>query len=133
MTACEAKTQYRLKEWTERFATRTQSGLSVREWCKSNGVSVRSYYYWLRQVREYAAQSKAVLAVQPEVATEETTVRAHPEQLPAPSGWAAVAEAESPSQNSTLIVEVGGCRIAVNSETDPELLAKVCKVLVSLC
>jgi putative transposase len=128
MTVRETKTQYRLKEWTERFTARTQSGLSIKAWCESNGVSVRNYYYWLRQAREYAAQSMTALTVQPEGA-----VSAHPKQLPAPSGWAAVAEAESASPSATLTVEVGGCRVAVNSDTDPELLAKVCKVLVRLC
>jgi hypothetical protein len=33
---------------------------------------------------------------------------------------------------STLEIEVGGCHVTVNTETDPELLKKVCRILRAL-
>ncbi|GHU60636.1 hypothetical protein FACS1894171_2360 [Clostridia bacterium] len=39
---------------------------------------------------------------------------------------------ESPPTGKELTVEVGGCRISVSAETDPELLAKTVRALKSV-
>ncbi|GHU83785.1 hypothetical protein FACS1894196_4190 [Clostridia bacterium] len=125
MTAREAKKQYQLREWSKRFTARNRSGLSVRVWCEENEVSARSYYYWLRQVREYAAEVMSVAGSKSEKAL-------------VPKGWAELAPApetprlETPTVGSGLTVEVGGCRISVSAETDTELLAKTVRALKSV-
>jgi len=52
-----------------------------------------------------------------------------------PSGWAVCeVEKQVPAPKSgTLSIEIGKCRVSADSGTDPELLARVCGVLVSLC
>lgn len=35
---------------------RRESGLSNREYCRQNGIAEKTYYYWLRRLREAAAQ-----------------------------------------------------------------------------
>ena len=39
-----------LQEWTGRFAQCRSSGMTVKAWCEAQGVSIKKYYYWERQV-----------------------------------------------------------------------------------
>ena len=47
-----------LEEWQDRIYARQSSGLTVAAWCKANGVSECSYYYWLRKLRESALKEE---------------------------------------------------------------------------
>lgn len=50
-TIKEVKMQLRHKEWAEQITECQSSGLSVREWCQSKGLSSNTYYRHLRIVR----------------------------------------------------------------------------------
>jgi len=57
------------------------------------------------------------------------------QQALVPSGWAQVSVTQGPQKvaGSPLSIEIGSCRIIVDADTDLELLAKTCRMLVSLC
>ena len=40
----------RVQMWAERIAECRGSGKSVRAWCKENGISEKTYYYWQRRL-----------------------------------------------------------------------------------
>lgn len=40
----------RLAVWTQRIAEYRSSGISVKRWCRENGVSEKTYYYWQRRI-----------------------------------------------------------------------------------
>lgn len=44
----------RLAGWADVMRARKQSGLSIRGWCRENGVKEKTYYYWQRKLREEA-------------------------------------------------------------------------------
>jgi len=48
-----------LLEWSERIASCRNSGMSVREWCKVNGIPLSTYYNQQRKVFEAAKSSAA--------------------------------------------------------------------------
>jgi len=48
-----------LLEWSERIASCRNSGMSVREWCKVNGIPPSTYYNQQRKVFE-ASKTSAV-------------------------------------------------------------------------
>ena len=48
MTALEIKRSVKAQEWAEKVQACRSSGLSVREWCRENGVSSTTYYKWER-------------------------------------------------------------------------------------
>ena len=50
----EATKEYRLKEWAGILQVRKGSGLNIREYCKSAGISEHQYYYWQRELRKAA-------------------------------------------------------------------------------
>ena len=39
-------------EWIERIRDCRNSGVTVTEWCKQNGINPQTYYYHLRRLRE---------------------------------------------------------------------------------
>ncbi|MBP7175142.1 MAG: hypothetical protein KBA53_02845 [Thermoclostridium sp.] len=46
-----AKTKFRIKQWTKIIEACQTSGMTVASWCSQNNVKVKSYYYWLRRIR----------------------------------------------------------------------------------
>ena len=40
----------RAQLWVERIAECRGSGLSVREWCRDNEISEKTYYYWQKKL-----------------------------------------------------------------------------------
>ncbi len=113
--------EYRLATWAQLVQERAELGLNVREFCELKGIHENTYYHWQRKQREVSAQ-------------ELLPITQEPQQLAAPSGWSAVElTAAEPNPAQTLPIEIGSCRVMASPDTEPELLAKVCKVLVELC
>ena len=46
------KKNVRQQEWKRQIEEQRTSGLSVQEWCKQNGINLKTYYYHLRKGRE---------------------------------------------------------------------------------
>lgn len=46
------KKQVQKAEWTERIRKCSESGLTVSEWCRENGINLNTYYYHLRKLRK---------------------------------------------------------------------------------
>ena len=93
------------------------SGMTVKNWCQANGINLKTYYNWLKKVREAACNGYM-------------TVQSQENGL-VPNGWTQLADSE-PVTAGILSVEVSGCRINATAETDLELLVKVCRALRSL-
>ena len=55
MTSTELKHQARLKEWSMAIRECRSSGLSVRQWCREQGVTTTTYYRWERELLSKAA------------------------------------------------------------------------------
>ena len=45
-----ANQQHRLVEWNRRVDACRNSGLSVGQWCRENGVTVSTYFSWQEKV-----------------------------------------------------------------------------------
>ena len=41
-----------LAKWLDLFKEQKASGLSVRDWCKNQGCTTHSFYYWKRKAKE---------------------------------------------------------------------------------
>ena len=70
MNVNAVKHQAKLLEWKDRVTDCRSSGMSVKEWCKENGCSPKTYYRWeqeiLGKVRQIAkAPSQPVLVELP--------------------------------------------------------------------
>lgn len=52
MTAKQKLHQAHLREWAARFSDQKSSGLTVRQWCEQNQVSIHKYNYWKHILKE---------------------------------------------------------------------------------
>jgi putative transposase len=117
----EIAEEYRLSHWAGIMADRVASGLSIKAYCKREGMHQNRYHYWQRKLREASVSELMPVKVE--------------SQMPVPSGWAQAIKIEETAvpEKSEVTIEIGKCRISANESTDTELLTKICKVLVSLC
>ncbi len=91
----------RVAHWRERFAAHRSSGLSVTDWCASEGIPVNNYYYWRKRVS--------------------------PPPSPAVPGWMSITAADLKSPVLTL--HVGRVSVDVAADFDPCLLRRVLATL----
>ena len=49
------RSEYRLQHWAQVVKSCNTSGLSNREFCRQHQISEKTYYYWLRRLREAGA------------------------------------------------------------------------------
>ena len=47
-----AKKMMQIQAWAAQINECRQSGLTVRQWCRDNGIGLKSFYYRQRRVRE---------------------------------------------------------------------------------
>lgn len=56
--------EYRAQSWAMVIQECSTSGLSNREFCRQRGISEKSYYYWLRKLRNQIAEATTPQLVQ---------------------------------------------------------------------
>ena len=42
----------KLAQWAEMIRQRNESGLTVTDWCKQNGINLKTYFYRLKRMRQ---------------------------------------------------------------------------------
>ena len=68
-------TQMRHRTWMEDYARQQESGLTVKQWCKENGIIPKTFYYRLRVLREEACSIMDIEPNKPSVKREPEFVR----------------------------------------------------------
>jgi transposase-like protein len=53
----EVTRNLRMNQWTEVVKECRSSGQSVAAWCAEHNINPKSYYYWLRRLREAACEA----------------------------------------------------------------------------
>ena len=121
MDTREIASEYRRSHWARIMQERNASGKNIRAYCRSSGINEKSYYYWQRKLREAACQELV------------TATENRGKQGIIPRGWSICKPGEARPGRKALTIEIGGFRISVETEVDPELLTQTCRVLKSLC
>ena len=70
----QVRDEYRKQQRTKIIRERQNSGLSNKEYCRQNGLSERAYYYWLRKLRQTAAEEMPQIIEMETPATKEDKV-----------------------------------------------------------
>ncbi len=94
--------QERLANWTARIAACRGSGMTVRAWCRENGLSEKTYYYWQRRLFDTLSQQKAVQSTFAEITP---TTRNRPDSCVAVTVRISGAEADIHAGADAAIVE----------------------------
>jgi transposase-like protein len=57
VTTRETTKAYRINQWTQIIRECRNSGQTVSDWCESQGIDPKKYYYWLKCVRKAASDA----------------------------------------------------------------------------
>lgn len=88
--------------WSKRITDCKNSGMRPGEWCKENGINVKTYYYWHNKIRKLVSQQ-----------TEFFEVPAAPGRRDVPSAT----------------IRVGIVEADIYSGADAEMIRAICKAL----
>lgn len=109
------KMKFRCDQWIKTISECQSSGQTVTHWCSENGISIKSYYYWLRKIRKQTCNSVAPITV-PET-REIVPVRK-----------------DSLVTSSRLItLHIGTATLEIPDGARPETIAAVLSALKSIC
>ena len=74
----ELKLAARMQEWSARIAECRSSGMSVRAWCKEQGIAIQTYYHWEKRFVTEATQQFSL----PAPTQAGMLMRVNPDALP---------------------------------------------------
>ena len=98
-------------KWIENIKEYNNSGLTVRDWCRTKGITHGSYYYWLRVIREDALIKAGTLAVTGQTQFAELKASAE-----------TVTKLNSNNQATCAILRSNGNEIEILNGADPNTL-----------
>lgn len=93
------KQEVRIRNWEAEVAACTSSGLTVQQWCRDNGISVKTYYYHLRKVREAMLSENTIVPL------------------------------AAPKKSGNIEINTNGINISVPTDCPAEALVTILKVL----
>ena len=71
----EIKSKVSLQEWQQRVLDCQNSGMSVKAWCQTNGISTGSYYFHLRKIRESVLEENQIIPLEPPKPVSSSEIR----------------------------------------------------------
>lgn len=102
-------------QWQKMIKDQSESGLSIKEWCRENNISHGKFYYWQRVIREEALIKAGTLAVTGQAQFIEVK----------PS----MAEFKSNNQGTYAILRSNGNEIEILNGADPNTLGAVLNLM----
>ena len=117
----ETAKKVRLYQWSEMIKECRNSGMTVRAWCKENGISEKIFYYRQRKVREALLEMKGT-KLPPHIPKNEIGFAKVP----------GVALDNFPVKPATTI-NVNGVKVDVYEEASEEAIKQSIKAVISLC
>ena len=107
----DAKHESYLQLWRGRVMECRNSGKSVAVWCKENGINIKTYYYWQKQVWDHEINSMA------------------PDQpgLPSPVQFAeiSVPAGAISGGDPDIVLHQGSWTVEIRNSVDPMLLCRI--------
>lgn len=115
MRVTTAKRQYNLKYWAPIIKECKNSGLTAKEWCRSNDIDPQKFYYWQRQLTEEITSSL--------VPTSQSKPKVQNfVELPAPP-------LEPLSSPTDIVITTGTTRLEISNSANITLVTELLKVL----
>ena len=99
----QVRNEYLKQQWAQIIRECQSSGLSNKEYCRQQGISEKTYYYWLRKLRSEAGE-----------------------------GIPQIVEVEPTAMEDKVYIRFRGAELALPSETDVEAIAAVLRSLQQL-
>ena len=83
----QVRNEYRKQRWFQIIRECQSSGMSNKEYCRQQGISEKSDYYWLRKLRNVAAESiPQIVEVKTPANEDKVYIRFRGAELTLPAG-----------------------------------------------
>jgi hypothetical protein len=122
-----ANHEYNLKLWISRICDCRSSGKSVRDWCSDNGIGIKTYYYWMRKIKQEAFDS---LPADRKVKVLDT-VSSYPASSFAE--FRLPDETVSSNLSSAVILHLNGATLEIHNGASDTVIESTLRVLKKLC
>ena len=72
----QIRNEYRRQQWAQIIRECQSSGLSNKEYCRQQGISEKTYYYWQKKLRSEAAEGiPQIVEVEPPAMEDKVHIR----------------------------------------------------------
>lgn len=122
-----ANHEYNLKLWINRIRDCRSSGKSVSDWCVESGIGIKTYYYWMRKIKQEAFDA---LPVERKSKVLET-VKSYPTTLFTEIGIPDVTP--SSDLNSAVIIHLNGATLEIHNGASDTVIENTLRALKKLC
>ena len=112
----ELKHAARLQEWSARVAECRSSGIGVKAWCAEQGIALKTYYNWEKQIVKAATQQYAL----PAPAQTGLLMQVNPDTMPSD---------EMGTIETGIIIRHGQSVITLPARSSAEAVADLVKAL----
>ena len=128
MKAKEKVRKANLTQWSTKFQDQASSGLTVKEWCSQNNVSVYAFYYWKRIAKEAYVDSiiPDIVPVASSLPAFSETSANTPQQLPDSRDLYNFSKSTS---HDSITISVGDTRIEIGSSASDEMILAIVKAV----
>ena len=127
MKATQQIHQTKLSKWSALFQEQADSGLTVREWCQQNSLSIHAFYYWKRLAKEQYVNS-----LMPEIVPLPITEAAPSSETSVPEDLSNSYNLHnsSPQKHSNEVtVSIGDIRISIGALASDEMISGIIKAV----
>lgn len=118
--------QVRLANWTKIIeqCSNRPAGTTAKQWLRDNGISDKSYYYWLRKIRQEAYASKEMeLPVINSLQEQQEAVTFA--EIPLPERQASITE----TFKADAVIHTGTMVIGISNTISDTLLSRLLEVV----
>ena len=103
-------TTVREKQWLAMLGEQKQSGLTIKDWCRENGISENSFYYRQNKLRKRIGSAlPTFVEIRPQA---EKTENQHLENM-----------------NSVATIQIGSVMIGLSNQASGELIRNIVEAL----
>ena len=116
------KSQLRLQQWAQIISDCQASDMTVVAWCEANNINIKSYYYWLRKVRNHTLEQMPELTENLPVPMEDDSVTFKKLDVQTPVAAAAA-----------VIIRLPNATVEVSEGTSQQTVQAVLMALQAVC
>ncbi len=125
MTAHQKIHQAKLSNWATIFKDQAESGLTIKEWCSRNNISIHKFYYWRRQAKESYVDS-----ILPDIVPIPLPAVSNDNEVVAmPSDNCKSHNSNNLLKSSPITLSLGDIRIEIGSSASDDMIAGIIKAV----
>ena len=132
MNAKQTLHQANLSKWTARFHDQKSSGLTVKDWCSQNDVSIHAFYYWKGVAKETYVKSLIPDIVPIQVVPAASLPDSQSENSNSNLELYNLRESSEPVHAqlpSPITVSIGDIRIEIGPSSSDDLVSRIIKAV----